>query len=107
MKDIPDPKDPDPIRYTFLASLTESMVIEYNHKISIGMRRGSRPATEEEEEFVRTDPNPPLKEVPYWAAGVPAVDEWVTFLRNGNLVKLQDTFGACHICVDSHQLANI
>ncbi|EDN07252.1 predicted protein [Histoplasma mississippiense (nom. inval.)] len=36
---IPDPKDPDPIRYAILVCLVESMPEAFNFKLSKGMRR--------------------------------------------------------------------
>ena len=42
---IPDPKDPNPLRYAILASLAESMVDAYNWKISLRLRRVVEPVS--------------------------------------------------------------
>jgi hypothetical protein len=36
---IPDPKDPDPVRYAILAVLTDQMVRAFNHLIERGLPR--------------------------------------------------------------------
>ncbi|KAJ6632167.1 hypothetical protein B0H10DRAFT_6631 [Mycena sp. CBHHK59/15] len=38
--DLPDPHDPDPVRYAILAALAEGLVGAFNYKIEMGLRRG-------------------------------------------------------------------
>ncbi|OBZ65521.1 hypothetical protein A0H81_14489 [Grifola frondosa] len=39
VQDIPDPKDPDPVRYAILASFVETMTICFNERIDLGLLR--------------------------------------------------------------------
>ncbi|RDB26155.1 hypothetical protein Hypma_006200 [Hypsizygus marmoreus] len=107
IKDIPDPKDPDPLRYAILASLVESMVSAFNFKISIGLRHGRRPISFKFDEAARLDPNKPFEEVPSWTSHVPPVEEWISFLENGVVRPDGTPFGKRHICASAFQLRNI
>lgn len=72
IRNIPDPKDPDPVRYAILAALVETMVEAFNWRIHMGIvRKGRR---------VETRPLPSgvldTREVaPDWVAQVPPVAE--------------------------------
>lgn len=55
VKDIPDPHDPDPVRYAVLAGVAESLADSINYRLDLGLTRTGnpdhpefRPATEEE-----------------------------------------------------------
>ncbi|PPQ69045.1 hypothetical protein CVT26_003754 [Gymnopilus dilepis] len=68
--DIPDPQDPDPIRYAILASLVEALVHSFNQKIRIGLRRGitnKKPLLIVE---FRNEPDPPFENCPSWCKQV-------------------------------------
>ncbi|KAF8971822.1 hypothetical protein BDZ97DRAFT_1901489 [Flammula alnicola] len=70
LKDIPNPKDPDPQRQAILASLVETLVDSFNFKIGMGLRRG---VTCEKPYLIagfQRQPNPPYEEVPEWPASV-------------------------------------
>lgn len=76
VKDIPDPKDPDPARYTILAVLPQYLTVAFNHLIERGLPRGS-PAIivgSETENALRAKPVV-LEEIPPWSTEVPALDE--------------------------------
>ena len=44
---LPDPRDPDPVRYALLACITEELVEAFNWRLGLGMRRNG-PAVERE-----------------------------------------------------------
>ena len=44
---LPDPRDPDPVRYALLACITEELVEAFNWRLGLGMRRKG-PAVERE-----------------------------------------------------------
>lgn len=71
--EIPDPKDPDPVRYAILASMVETLVESFNWRLGLGILRkfGKR---------VETRPLPSevldMREVePDWVSRVPPLDE--------------------------------
>ncbi|PPQ88422.1 hypothetical protein CVT25_011224 [Psilocybe cyanescens] len=66
LADIPDPQDPDPLRYAILASLTDALVLSFNHKIKYGMRRGITNKQPLRIAEFRNNPNPPLESSPAW-----------------------------------------
>ncbi|KAE8346432.1 hypothetical protein BDV24DRAFT_158667 [Aspergillus arachidicola] len=39
---VPDPRDPDPVRYAILASIIEELAKTFNWRLSLGMRRDKR-----------------------------------------------------------------
>ncbi|KAI1930173.1 hypothetical protein LOZ66_002071 [Ophidiomyces ophidiicola] len=68
LHDIPDPKDPDPVRYAILASLLEELVVAFNWRLSLGLRRDRK-------HIIRVrdcDPYPPYDPVvaPEWTSTV-------------------------------------
>lgn len=72
IRNIPDPKDPDPVRYAILAALVETLAEAFNWRIHLGLlRNGERVET-------RPLPSEVLDQrelVPDWAAKLPAIDE--------------------------------
>ncbi|KAF8816285.1 hypothetical protein BYT27DRAFT_7221507 [Phlegmacium glaucopus] len=107
IKDIPDPKDPNPLRYAILASLVESMVEAYNWKISLGLRRGVGVTSAAQDEAFRKDPNKPFEEAPSWTSQVPPVEEWTSFLSDRAITNYNTPFHKRRICADAYQLENI
>ncbi|PPQ74064.1 hypothetical protein CVT26_006944 [Gymnopilus dilepis] len=107
LKDIPDPKDPNPLRYAILASLVEYMVEAYNWKISIGLRRGLKSLPRAVDEANRKDPNKPFEEAPEWAVKAPGVEEWISFLVDGSMRKYGNAFKKRRICANARQLENL
>ncbi|KAH9487106.1 hypothetical protein JR316_0001174 [Psilocybe cubensis] len=75
LADIPDPQDPDPIRYAILASLTDALVLSFNYKIKYGMRRGITNKQPLRIAEFRNDPNPPLESSPAWCNKVGALSQ--------------------------------
>ena len=41
VEDIPDPKDPDPVRYAALAGFAEVMALAFNERIDMGIPLGN------------------------------------------------------------------
>ena len=68
---IPDPKDPDPVRYACLAALTRIMCKAYNRLIEQGIPRDAPPIVHDWDEM-RTRPKT-LECPPDWAMNVPKV----------------------------------
>ncbi|KAF8150063.1 hypothetical protein B0H34DRAFT_678980 [Crassisporium funariophilum] len=107
IQDIPDPRDPNPLRYAVLASLLESMAEAYNCKIKMGLRRGVCAANKEQDKAFREDPNMPFEEVPSWASQVPPVDEWTSFLEDRSIRNHSAPFHRRRISANPSQLENI
>ncbi|KIM47316.1 hypothetical protein M413DRAFT_7834 [Hebeloma cylindrosporum] len=107
LKEIPDPKDPNPLRYAILASLVESMVESYNYKISKGARREKRILTAEENKALWEDPNKPFEAAPSWTSHVPPLEEWTSFLEDRVIVFYNTPFCKRRICADASQLEHI
>ncbi|KAF8797806.1 hypothetical protein BYT27DRAFT_7343977 [Phlegmacium glaucopus] len=107
IKDIPDPKDPNPLRYAILASLVESMVEAYNWKITLGLRRGVGVTSKEQDEAFRRDPNKPFEEVPSWASLVHPLEEWTSFLEDRAVHDYSAPFYKRRISANPLQLENI
>lgn len=68
---IRDPLDPDPVRYAMLACILEELVIAFNWRLSLGMRRDRNHIFRES----GSDPWPPYTpmEGPLWTSSVPTV----------------------------------
>jgi hypothetical protein len=113
VKDIPDPQDPNPLRYAILASIVEVMANQFNRKISLGLRRGSRGVNFQQDRERRLEVNKPFEEVPPWASSVPPVEEWISFLQDKSIseaIKNKPSVMGFHkrrICADAAQLGNI
>ena len=71
LQSIPDPHDPDPIRYAMVACLVEELVEACNWRLSLGMRRNRKHIYRE----TGSDPWPPYTPVkgPSWTSSVPAI----------------------------------
>ncbi|KAL4957531.1 hypothetical protein BDW69DRAFT_156059 [Aspergillus filifer] len=71
--DIPDPKDPDSIRYAMLASIVEELHEAINWRLGLGLRRDHKHVYREDD----GDPYPPFtpQELPDWTSRVPAIDK--------------------------------
>lgn len=85
---IPDPQDPDPIRYAVLACFVEALVKAFNWRLSLGMRRDKNHIPRERGD----DPWPSYKPItgPLWTQRVPPVD--TEYVRN-NLPERLDQRG--------------
>ncbi|QRV86434.1 DNA-binding protein [Ceratobasidium sp. AG-Ba] len=81
IQDIPDPKDPDPVRYAVLASLVEELANAFNEKIENGLRRGME-LYEIDYRALAREENKPLETCPGWALQVPALEQQVDFGRD-------------------------
>ncbi|KAF4763307.1 hypothetical protein N7455_003663 [Penicillium solitum] len=71
--DIPDPRDPDPLRYAMVASITEELHEAVNWRLSLGLRRNREHVYREED----GDPWPPFnpEELPDWTKNVAPMDK--------------------------------
>jgi hypothetical protein len=72
LRSVPDPRDPDPLRYAMLASIVEELVKAFNWRLQHGMRRNGK--------HVRRSMGNPWPEyepevVPSWTAFVPPIRE--------------------------------
>ncbi|KJZ75415.1 hypothetical protein HIM_05111 [Hirsutella minnesotensis 3608] len=66
---IPDPLDPDPVRYALLASFAEALVSSFNWRLKLGLRRdGTQVEGGGREEVL-------LETAPQWASKVPSLSE--------------------------------
>lgn len=72
LKDIPDPKDPDPLRYAVIASIVEELHEAVNWRLSLGLRRDRTHVYREDDH----DPWPPFtsEELPSWTSCVPPIN---------------------------------
>ncbi|EEQ35608.1 hypothetical protein McanMca71_002985 [Microsporum canis] len=75
---IPDPADPDPLRYAILACIAEALVLALNWRLSLGMRRNGNHIHRQH----GSDPYPPYNPLPMpsWVRNVPAVS--TSYLRS-------------------------
>lgn len=73
LENIPDPKDPDPLRYAIIASITEELHDAVNWRLSLGLRRNEEHVYREED----SDPWPPFtpEKLPAWTTGVAPIDK--------------------------------
>jgi hypothetical protein len=101
---IPDPKDPDPVRYAILASLVEEMVEAFNYKIGLGLRRGVEIYKSDYHALAR-EQNKPFEVCPNWVSQAPALDSLVNFGREGD--EGMPAFRRRNIIADVSQLQNI
>ncbi|EUC67363.1 DNA-binding protein, putative [Rhizoctonia solani AG-3 Rhs1AP] len=99
--DIPDPRDPDPVRYAMLASIVEELVDAFNYKVGLGLRRGAaiydRAAANEEA--------PSFEVCPEWASQVLGLDNLINFCQEGD--QGMPAFRKRNIIVDVSQFRNI
>lgn len=81
LEGIPDPRDPDPVRYAVLASLMEAMVDAFNWRLELGLRRGGKRWVERDDDGT---PAPFVPEVmPAWAGRVPALEDGLVIAEGG------------------------
>ncbi|CAG8143842.1 unnamed protein product [Penicillium olsonii] len=73
LEDIPDPQDPDPLRYAVVASIMEELHEAVNWRLGLGLRRNKQHVFREED----GDPWPPFTPeiLPKWTAKVPPLDK--------------------------------
>lgn len=118
--DIPDPQDPDPIRYAILACLAEALEVSFNHKIKHGLRRG---ITDKKPLLIfefQKDPNPPLEKAPDWCSkvgplsqrlvlvpGVGKVTDDLTIVPGPLIVNARGVFMKRNISANFVQLFNV
>lgn len=71
LQSIPDPLDPDPIRYAMVACLVEELVEACNWRLSLGMRRNGKHIYRD----TGSDPWPPYTPIkgPSWTIAVPGL----------------------------------
>ncbi|KAJ7187155.1 hypothetical protein C8R46DRAFT_285219 [Mycena filopes] len=103
LADMPDPQDPDPVRYAILASLMEDLVDSFNYKIKMGLRRG---ITIDEPWLIgdfKKDPNPPFESAPSW---VKAVGPLTDFLQLSSECRATPAFVRRNIQANMNQLRN-
>jgi hypothetical protein len=75
IKEIPDPRDPDPERYAVLACITALLVLSFNDRINLGLPRDAPPIiTGDLLDKFKTQAKI-LEEAPSWASKVPALGE--------------------------------
>lgn len=84
LENVPDPKDPDPIRYAILAGLVEMMAVAFNDRLELGLPRLGEGLSymfygklQEEGRKVQV----PEERPPAWAANVGAVPGPLVVLR--------------------------
>ncbi|RDW76831.1 uncharacterized protein DSM5745_06823 [Aspergillus mulundensis] len=89
VRDIPDPADPDPIRYALLASIVEELHEAVNWRLSLGLRRNRKHVYREED----SDPFPPFtpEVLPGWTRHVPPIDRGL--LRKSMPAEMLDAEG--------------
>ena len=102
--DIPNPRDPYPVRNAMLASLVEEMVAAFNFKIELGLRRGVEIYDSDHHALAREE-NKPLEVCPSWTKQVPALDNLINFGCEGD--QGTEAFVDRNIIVDASQLRNI
>ncbi|KAJ5928467.1 hypothetical protein N7466_007423 [Penicillium verhagenii] len=73
IKDIPDPKDPDPLRYAMIASIVEELHEAMNWRLSLGLRRNKEHVYRETNDASWPPFSP--QELPKWTAKVPPMDK--------------------------------
>lgn len=73
LRDVPDPRDEDPIRYAMIASLMEELHDAVNWRLSLGLRRDKKHVYRNDD----TDSLPPFipQELPDWTKEVPPIDK--------------------------------
>lgn len=84
---IPDPQDPDPIRYAILASIVEGLLESFNFRLSVGLRRDYKHVIATNEGYAPYDP----ELGPSWPKHVLAVDK--QYLRDTMPQDMLDSKG--------------
>jgi len=92
---IPDPCDPDPVRYAMLASIVEELVRAFNWRLKHGQRRiGGNVRRTMENPWPKFDP----EITPSWTASVPPIREEDLWELPSSMVKGSQLFlgdGGC------------
>lgn len=95
LRSIPDPRDPNPVRYAMLASIVEELVRAFNWRLQHGQRRNRKNVDRTmEDPWPKYDP----EVTPSWTASAPPIQEKdlhtlpSSMVQNGQLI-LRD--GAC------------
>ncbi|KAB8239245.1 hypothetical protein ETB97_010268 [Aspergillus alliaceus] len=70
---VPDPRDPDPVRYAILACITEELAKAFNWRLSLGMRRDRRKHVYRKT-LDEVLPSYTPETAPTWTKSVPAID---------------------------------
>jgi hypothetical protein len=72
LRDIPDPRDSDPLRYAIIASIVEELHEAVNWRLSLGLRRNREHVYRDRDD----DPWPPFtpEELPDWTRKVAPID---------------------------------
>ncbi|ESZ91175.1 DNA-binding protein [Sclerotinia borealis F-4128] len=75
LSSIPDPKDPDPVRYAIVACIVEELVNSFNWRLALGMRRNGENIRRQK----NGDPWPPYTPVvgPDWTRSVPPIEPFM------------------------------
>ncbi|KAF8758372.1 hypothetical protein RHS01_02928 [Rhizoctonia solani] len=102
IRDIPDPRDPDRVRYAMLASIVEELVAAFNYKIGLGLRRGTAIY---DSEAIANEQTRPEESCPEWVSQVSGVDNLVNFCREGD--QGMPAFRERNIIADVSQFCNI
>ncbi|KAJ5181356.1 hypothetical protein N7491_000908 [Penicillium cf. griseofulvum] len=73
LRDVPDPRDPDPLCYAMVDSIMEELHEAVNWRLSLGLRRNREHVYREED----GDPWPPFtpEELPTWTSHVMPMDK--------------------------------
>jgi hypothetical protein len=89
VEDIPDPTDPDPLRYAVLAVITKLMCEAFNRRVDLGLPRDAPAIIVDFEELARRPKR--YEQPPSWVENVPPVEEMV-FIPNaeGKLISAGD-----------------
>lgn len=84
LENVPDPKDPDPVRYAILAGLVEMMAVSFNDRFEIGLPRlgeGLAYSFYGKLQKEGREVQVPEERPPAWAASVPPVPGPLVVLR--------------------------
>ncbi|KAL3464493.1 hypothetical protein BJX64DRAFT_91811 [Aspergillus heterothallicus] len=89
LRDIPDPMDIDPLRYSILASIVEELHEAINWRLSLGLRRNRQHIHRDED----SDPLPAFtsEELPAWTRKVGPIDK--ELLRHSVPAEILDSDG--------------
>ncbi|CAE6457222.1 unnamed protein product [Rhizoctonia solani] len=100
IRNVPDPRDSDPVRYAMLASIVEELVDAFNFKLELGLRRG---IAVYDREVVNEEV--PLEVRPEWVSYVGRLDDLVNFCGESDQGSI--SFQQRNIIADVSQFRNI
>lgn len=92
---LPDPQDPDPVRYAILACIAEELVDAFNWRLALGMRRKG-PGIPRDENG-KSAPFIPQR-LPAWTPFVPAIEPYMfvdlpaEMVHDGKLILEEDGY---------------